>query len=168
MRAFDSSGCARLAMGAVLMASAGVAPMSVARSQEASAVAPADDPAIRSHWQAIDRHWDERDAERFSELFATDAIFEIVKGGQRLEGRDAIRSHFSQQFPGFAPELRHRTTVEGVRFPSPDVGIVEGGVEILRLAEGEGAAVLRRFSIAGVMLRTADGWRIHTLHAYPL
>jgi uncharacterized protein (TIGR02246 family) len=155
-------------MGAVLIASAGMASTFVARSQDAAAVAQADDPAIRSHWQDIDRRWNERDAKRFSELFAANAIFDIVNRDQRLKGREAIQRHFSSQFPGFAPELRHRTTVNGIRFPTPDVGVVEGGVEVLRLGEGEDAAVLRRFSIVGVMLRSGDGWLIHTLHAYPL
>jgi len=140
----------------------------VAQAHAAGTAMAADAAAIRSHWQDIDRRWNERDAKRFSELFAVDAIFDIVNQDQRLEDREAIRRHFSRQFPGFAPELRHRTTVDGIRFPSADVGVVEGGVEVLRLGEGEDATVLRRFSIVGVMLRSGDGWLIHTLHAYPL
>lgn len=130
----------------------------------------ADDAAIRSLWSALDGYWNERDAARFSDLFAVPASMEFVDRGERLEGRATIRRHFAERFPRFAPELRHRTRLQRIEAIAPDVRIADGTVEILRGAGDEGGAPVRlkSFAIFAVMHRAADGWTIRALRVVEL
>jgi len=129
-----------------------------------------DDEAVRRLWSTLDAIWNERDAERFSELFTTDASWVFVDRGDSMVGRTAIHARFAEQFPALAPELRHRTTVRTVRAVGPDVRAVDAEVEILR--DGPGGSVeptvLRRFAVTAVMPRTQDGWRIAVLRVWQL
>lgn len=153
----------------VLACVAALSPLD-ARAEAAAAEVPAESVAVRTLWSTLDTLWNARDAERFGDLFAVDASFEFVDRGERLEGRRAIRHHFAQRFPRFAPDVRHRTHVRAVHAIAPGVSTVDGKVEILREGTGDGAepVVSRTFAIFAVMLRTADGWRIRTLRAYAL
>jgi uncharacterized protein (TIGR02246 family) len=126
--------------------------------------------AIRSVWPILDALWNARDAERFSELFAVDGSLEFVDRGQALKSRATIHRHFAEQFPRFAPDVRHLTSVHEIRGVAPNVYTVDGKVEILRNGTGGSAApsVLRTFAIFAVMLQTGEGWKIHTLRAVEL
>lgn len=127
----------------------------------------ADHAAIRALWSTLDDFWDQRDAQRFSRLFTADATFDFVERRQRLDGRDAVLLSFADRFPGFAPDLRHRTTVDEIRDIAPDVCAVTGSVEILRTSP-QSTPVLLRFAIFAIMRRTGDDWRIEILRAYEL
>lgn len=142
-----------------------------ARAQAAArGGASSDSLAIRSLWSTLDAMWNKRDAEQFSDLFAVDASFEFVDRGQSLESRATIHQHFADQFPKFAPDVRHLTSVRQIRVIAPDVRTVDGKVEILRNSPGESAkpVVLRTFAIFAVMFRTGEGWSIRVLRAYEL
>jgi uncharacterized protein (TIGR02246 family) len=141
-----------------------------ARAQAVHEAESAGSAAIRSLWSTLDTRWNERDAERFSELFAVDGSFGFVDRGESMEGRSTIHRHFAERFVGFAPDLRHRTTVLKVRDIAPDVRTVDGKVEILRTGSDDSVqpAVLRTFAIFAVMLQTGDGWKIRMLRAYQL
>lgn len=130
----------------------------------------ADDAAVRSLWSTLDATWNERDAQRFGDLFTTDATFVFVDRRQTMEGRATIRERFEERFPQLADDLRHRTTVHRIHTVNPDVLAVDGGVEILRLGleEGTEPATLRTYAIFAVMLRTPEGWRIRALRVYQL
>lgn len=144
---------------------AGTAP-----GQDEPASGATDDETVRRLWSTLDAIWNERDAERFSELFTTDASWVFVDRGDSMVGRTAIHARFAEQFPALAPELRHRTTVRAVRAVGPGVRAVDAEVEILR--DGSGGSVeptvLRRFAVTAVMPRTIDGWRIAVLRVWQL
>lgn len=123
---------------------------------------------IRSLWSRLDALWNERDAQRFSELFTVDGNFVFVDTGVSLDGRAAIQESFAERFPDFAPNVRHRTTVAEIRDIAPDVHTVDGKVEILRMEPDAGAdpTVVRRFAIFAVLVRGDDGWGIRELRAF--
>lgn len=129
-----------------------------------------DDEAVRLLWSTLDAIWNERDVERFSELFTADASWVFVDRGDSMVGHAAIHARFAEQFPALAPELRHRTTVRAVRAVGPDIRAVDAEVEILR--DGSGGSVeptvLSRFAVTAVMPRTTDGWRIAVLRVWQL
>jgi uncharacterized protein (TIGR02246 family) len=128
----------------------------------------ADD--VRAVWAELDERWNARDADGFSELFSHEARFGFVDRGESLDGRSEIHQSFSERFPTFAPEVRHRTTVHEVRSISPGVAVVDGGVEILRLGVDEGTdpTVILTFAIFAVMHRTEGGVRIRELRVFEL
>lgn len=145
-------------------------PVPDARVQAAAAGKSSDGAAIRLFWSTLDAMWNERDAERFGDLFTVDGSFEFVDRGQSLENRAMIHRYFAERFPRFAPGLRHLTSVREIRVIAPGVRTVDGKVEILH-NEPDGSAepaVLRTFAIFAVMLQTAEGWRIRVLRAYEL
>jgi len=123
--------------------------------------------SVRAVWSTLDETWNARDAARFSDLFTADASFQFPDRGEGFEGRAAILASFAARFPTFAPDIRHRTTIGEVREITADVAAVDGIVEILRLrgADVGSAHVIRSFTIAGIMLRDGDTWRIRLLRA---
>lgn len=131
--------------------------------------APAANAGILAHWTELDAAWDARDAQRFAALFTVDADFEIVGRGQPLLGRSAIDADFSQRFPGFPPELRHRTRIDRIGQPAPGLWAIDGGVDVVRIAaEDDAATLLRGFALFALMRQDEAGWRIHALRAYEL
>ena len=125
---------------------------------------------ISSVWAQVDATWNARDAERFSRLFAEDVSFTFVQRGQSLDGRATIFEHFSERFPRFAPDLRHRTRIGDIRVIAPGVFTADGKVEILRVSNAgdEPPTVLRTFAIFAVMAVTEDDRSIRALRIYEL
>lgn len=125
---------------------------------------------IRQVWAALDERWNARDAEGFSALFSPGARFGFVDRGESLDGRGEILESFSGRFPTFAPEVRHRTTIEQAKPVSPDLAVLDGGVEILRVTADEETdpAVIRTFAIFALMQRTEEGWTIRELRVFEL
>ena len=121
--------------------------------------------AIRAVWADLDAAWNARDAARFSAFYADDASFEFVDRGQTIDGREAIRRHFEDQFPRTAPDISHHTRIRATRAIADGVVAADGVVQIRRTpADGAGSpAVLRTFAIYAVMIRTGDTWRIDSL-----
>jgi uncharacterized protein (TIGR02246 family) len=125
---------------------------------------------IRAVWAALDERWNARDAEEFSALFSREARFGFVDRGESLDGRGEILRSFSERFPTFAPEVRHRTTVHEVRTILPELAVVDGGVEILRLSveDGTDSAVILVFATFALMHRGEEGWVIRELRVFEL
>jgi uncharacterized protein (TIGR02246 family) len=138
-----------------------------AHGQDAVQGASATRVAITEHWAALDSAWNARDAERFSRLFATHVSFEFVDRGESFEDRAAVLQHFSARFPGFPPDLRHRTTVRAVRTVADGAYAVDGTVEILRVGS-DTTVPFRTFSIFSVMSRANDQMTIQILRIYQL
>lgn len=149
----------------VAAAMAAASPAGPAHAAQATATTEAG-----GAWRAIDAAFDARDAVRFSERFAQDASFVRVKRGEALEGRAAIHEEFARRFPGFSPEVRHRTTVGRVATIAPGILAVDGTVEIQRVTAEAGAepAVLSTYAIFAVMTRQPEGLQVRTLRIYEL
>lgn len=130
----------------------------------------APDAGVRAAWSALDAAWNDRDADRFSVLFTTGASFEFVDRGEALNSREAIRASFARRFPGFAPDLRHRTTVRDMHALADGVAAIDGTVDILRKgAYGEpDFTILKHYAIFAVMRRVEAQWNIELLRVYEL
>jgi uncharacterized protein (TIGR02246 family) len=128
-----------------------------------------DEAAVRSVWSTLDARWNERDAEGFSGVFSEDVSFKFVDQDQSLESREIVRQHFAERFPGFAPDIRHLTTIRDVRSLTPDIRAVDGNVEILRDDPHDAKPVpLKTFAIFAVMVRQAERWSIRMIRIYEL
>lgn len=130
-----------------------------------------DSPAaeIYAFWSQLDDRWNARDAVRFSELFAKDAIFRFVDRDASLEGRAAVREYFAERFPGFAAELRHLSHVNETREIIPTVHAVDGRVEILRMHDDNAEpSILRTYATYAVMMKNGEHWQILDLRVFRL
>ena len=95
---------------------------------------------------------DHRDPQATAALFTTDAD-QLVSSGEWRRGRDAlVRGAMASS----AKEGKRTITVESVRFPAPDVALVDGRYELTDLA----GAATRKMWTSLIIVRTADGWRI--------
>ena len=121
-------------------------------SQTPSAAPAIDDAAVRD---LVKRYADAReknDPAAIGALFTPDAD-QLVSSGEWRKGREALVKGVlasSQQSGG-----KRTTTVETVRFLTPDSAIVDARYEIVG-----GTYVERRMWSTFVMARTKDGWRI--------
>ena len=129
-----------------------------------------DETAVKGFWSTLDAIWSARDAERFSELFTTDASFTFVDSGLSLNARGPIYDFFVTQFAKQSPELRHETRVRESHAVGPGALAIDAIIEITR-SEPEprsGATVLQTFAAFAVMTRSADQWHIRVLRVYRL
>jgi uncharacterized protein (TIGR02246 family) len=154
---------------AVVLGAVAVPPVP-ARAEAASRADAGHGEMVRELWAAVDATWNARDAPRFSDLFAVDASFQFVDRGEALEGRPIILQRFTDLFPTFGPDLRHRTTVREIRAVAPGVVATDVLVEILRTAPAGSAepAVIRTFATFAVLVDTGEGWRIRLLRVFQL
>lgn len=123
----------------------------------------------RTYRTFFDAAWNTRNADAFSRLFLENGSLEFVDRRQSLDGRAKIRAHFAEQFPRFAPDIRHVTNVRAIHHLVPDLIAIDGDVEIQRTGTTSAApAVIRRFVVSAVMMRTVAGWSIRLLRAYQM
>jgi uncharacterized protein (TIGR02246 family) len=129
-----------------------------------------DTVAIDAVWSMLDKAWNQRDVDRFTDLFTEDVDFVFVDRDQRLAGRTKVHERFAVQFPTMAPDLRHVTEIERYRRVAADVVAVDGNVEVYRPdPEDTGQTdTLRRFAIFVLMVQTQGYWRIRDLRIYQL
>ena len=113
--------------------------------------AAADDAAVRDLVRKYADAREKNDAAAVGALFTADAD-QLVSSGEWRRGREALVKGVlaSTQSGG-----TRTTTVETVRFLTPDTAIVDARYEIVG-----GAYVERRMWSSFVMARTKEGWRI--------
>lgn len=114
--------------------------------------AAADESAVRDLVKQYAEGREKNDAAAVAALFTADAD-QLVSSGEWRRGRDALVKGVlssSAQTGG-----KRTTTVETVRFLTPDTAIVDARYEIVG-----GTYVERRMWSAFIMARTKEGWRI--------
>lgn len=128
---------------------------------------PLDSTNIRHFWAELDAAWGDRKADVFVGFFTEDASFALVDRGQWMEGREAIRQYFTEQFRRQNPELIHTTVLTGFHRLADGIVAVDGEVRIVDGGSAD-AQVLRRLAISAVMSDGPRGWGVRLLRAYIL
>jgi uncharacterized protein (TIGR02246 family) len=129
-----------------------------------------DSATVHELWATLDRHWNSGDARAFADLYTEDASFIFVDRADTLSGHAEILERFTGQFASTAPDLRHRSTPGAIRRVAPDIIVMDGTVEILRVTdpdEGNGDVVLT-FAIFALMRPVAGELRIELLRVYQM
>jgi uncharacterized protein (TIGR02246 family) len=111
-----------------------------------------DETAVRDVVKRYVDARERRDPAAVAALFTSDAD-QLVSSGEWRKGRDEVvkGTLASSQRTGGTRSI----TVEAIRFPTPDVAVVDGRYEITGGAGGD-----RRMWSTFVMMRGKDGWRI--------
>jgi uncharacterized protein (TIGR02246 family) len=133
-------------LAVALVLTLGIAPPGTAQPQPG-----ADDAAVRNLVKQYAEGREKNDAAAVAALFTADAD-QLVSSGEWRRGREAlVKGVLSSTQSGG----KRTTTVDTVRFLTPDSAIVDARYEIVG-----GAYVERRMWSSFVMARTKDGWRI--------
>lgn len=93
-----------------------------------------DEAAIQEILNRMEAAWNVYDSAALAALFAEDAVFIQIFGGQ-LDGRAAIQGSHQSIFDTIYKGSRARFTLRGIRFVRPDVAVVLTGAH-LDLQEG--------------------------------
>lgn len=127
-----------------------------------------EDANARALFARLDAAWDGRDAEAFSAVFTEDVSFYFADRGEGFDGRAALFESFAQRFPTFPAELRHVTEISATSRIAPGVTAVDGGVQVLRVADDGEAAVFRSFSIFALVEEEGDACRVRLIRIWQL
>jgi uncharacterized protein (TIGR02246 family) len=139
-----------------------------AASAHAAPPAPDDAAALAALARAADAAWDAADAKRMAALYGPEASLLVNGAGSIREGRGAVSAYFASSFAARPGAMRHVTELRQLDMLSADLALTDAAVRVeARQADGEWK-VLRRFHTISVAERTAGGWRLRVVRAFPL
>ncbi len=139
----------------------GLVPLAgVVVAQQAPPVAADTEAAIRERVAGYVKAFNGRNAAGLAEFFAEDAAL-VDEAGEATRGKDAILDRFAT---GFAEPTEHalESTIESIRFVTPDVAQVEGTSKLS--AENEPSIVARFVALAA---KKDGAWRIAEIRDLP-
>jgi uncharacterized protein (TIGR02246 family) len=118
--------------------------------------------AIRAEVAAVEAAWNKRDAAALAALYVPDGDA-MMLATSRIIGQDAIRraAEAGSIFPTDRTSTNQMSlTVDGIRYPSPEVAIVDGTA---RFSAGEPTRTRPTY----IMVRRDGAWRIAALRVLP-
>jgi uncharacterized protein (TIGR02246 family) len=118
-----------------------------------------DEAAVRAHAARFEAALNDRDFAAFAALFVPDGDFVLVNR-PRASGQDAILRTIEAAWTNAPPARRATITVEQVRFPAPDVAVVDA---VARFTEGEPT----QDRATSVLVRRDGAWRNLILRVLP-
>lgn len=95
----------------------------------------ADEAAVRAVEAAYDSAWNAGDLASILQLF-TDGVVITNPYGETTTGRDEAELFFTALLNGVGKGSRHSSQIRGVRFVTPDVGLVDADAAISDLGPG--------------------------------
>ena len=100
-------------------------------------ISDADQQAVFQLTVALDKNWNQRDAQAFADLFEEDADFRFFSEAW-LKGKDEIQAFWSGEvFPGLPETMRHVIQIERVRFVAENIAIGDGTLRFVNVIEGQ-------------------------------
>ena len=112
-----------------------------------------DEASIRNLVQQYVSAREANNGKQIEQCFTADAD-QLVSSGEWRKGRDQV---VRGTMESFSREQGHRTiAVETLRFPSPDVAIVDGRYEL----SGQSGGSTRKMWTTLICLRESSGWKI--------
>ncbi len=117
----------------------------------------ANEEAIRGRVARYETALNERDAAAIASLYSADGDL-VYFDEARVVGLDAIQHTLESSLPELPAGLHATLTVTSIRFPSPDVAIVETAATFSEGPSNRGTTVL---------VRDGGEWRHSALRIYP-
>lgn len=111
----------------------------------------------------IDSAWNSHNAVVFSELFLDDADFQYWDG-YLLKDRKQIEQYYSSNvFKNIPSDLRHKGTIQHIRFLGPDIAIGDGKLVIAKAGAAENEKPNVNVLFTCVAKKNHGHWRIAAL-----
>lgn len=144
-------------MRAILICLAGAL---AACSPTATADRSADEAAVRAAVDRLVESWNAQDSAGFASVFAAQHDYVAVDGQMRLGISPAANAAGHEQvWQAVYPEGSIiRMDVEAIRFPAPDVAILQAANHNDYSQGGQSRTLTS--SLTGVLVREDDGWKI--------
>ena len=120
----------------------------------------AEEAAISAILQGLESAWNRYDSAGWAALFAEDATFIHIFGGQ-LDGRAAIEAAHRVIFDTIYKGSRASFTLRSIRFLRPDVAVVFAGAQV-KFHEGNETRTLDTRPTL-IVVRGEGAWRIVAL-----
>jgi uncharacterized protein (TIGR02246 family) len=110
-----------------------------------------------------DSAWNSHNATLFGALFLDDADFQYWNG-DLLKDRKEIEQYYSTNvFKNTPSDVRHKGTIQRIRFLGPDIGIGDGRLVIYRAGAPENEKPLINVLFTCVAKKVHGQWRIAAL-----
>jgi uncharacterized protein (TIGR02246 family) len=124
---------------------------------------PADEAAVRAHFEAFTEAWVKGDAKAVAAGYAEDA--DLVRPGEpKVEGRAAIETFYARVFAGPLKGVAKKMTVDHVRLVTPDVAVVDSSYTLDRAAP-----VLRARGLSvTILVKRGASWTTVSSRSYRL
>jgi uncharacterized protein (TIGR02246 family) len=110
-----------------------------------------------------DSAWNSHNAAIFSALFLEDADFQYWNG-YRLKDRKEIEQYYSTNvFKNTPPDVRHKGTIQNIRFLGPDIAIGDGKLVIYKAGAPADEKPLINVLFTCVAKKVHGQWRLAAL-----
>lgn len=147
------------------------APFAIVASMAAPAAAEApaglDMAALKALADAADSAWNDKDADRMAAAYDARGTLRLADGGE-INGREAIRAFFRDNFARRREVFRHVTEIEAADLIRPDLALSDATVRVERQRPDGGWETVRRFRNLSLAVRGPDGWRLRAVRAQPV
>jgi len=100
----------------------------------------ADEQAIRQLYTSYDEIWAKADAKAMAQFWAEDA-YHVEPDGRVVTGRAAMEKELADRFAGDLKGTRSKQSLDGIRFITPDVAVVDASYEVTGAKDAEGKAL---------------------------
>jgi uncharacterized protein (TIGR02246 family) len=131
-------------------------------SQNLSKKQSTDIASIKQVIADLDVAYDKRDAAAYIEFFLEDADF-LWTTGILSKDRNEIQQQVTNTFTLVPSEYRHITKSQRIRFPKPDIAIVDGTVMFVREGASENEKPYWDALFTGLYKKEKGQWRISAI-----
>ena len=127
---------------------------------EEPAVRSGDAQAIRQLYDGYDAAWNKGDLAALARVWADDADH-VEPDGRAVKGRAAIEKELGQRFATDLKGTRSQQTIIGIRFITPDVGVVDAAYEVTGAHDAQGQSLpALQGRYVDIWLKRAGKWHI--------
>ncbi len=127
----------------------------------------ADAEALAALAAEADLAWNRRDAPAMTGVYTPGASLIVGQMPAPREGQAQIGDYIVRAFAGRDGEFRHVTRLRRMEMVGPDLAVTDAVVDVDRRQPDGSWATVRRFDNVSVVERTAAGWRLRTVRAFP-
>ncbi|MHC1730672.1 MAG: SgcJ/EcaC family oxidoreductase [Bacteroidales bacterium] len=131
-------------------------------SQNLNKKQSADTAFIKQVMADLDAAYDKRDAVAYIELFQEDADF-LWTTGVLSKDRNEIQQQVTNTFKVIPSEYKHISTLQRIRFITPDIAIVDGTVMFVREGAAETEEPFWKALTTGVCKKEKGQWRVSAI-----
>jgi ketosteroid isomerase-like protein len=128
--------------------------------------AAADQAAFERLAAANDGAWDRKDWRAMTAQYAPDGTLRVGPEAVGISGSESIGKFFRESFARRGEGFRHVTRIDQVNMVRPDLAFADGYVRVEK-ADGDKWVLVREFSSISLLVRSADGWKLHSVRALP-
>jgi len=127
----------------------------------------ADRAALEALARANDAAWNAKDSAALSRQYTPDGTLRVGADAPVHFGREAVTRFLQASFARRPEGYRHLTRIDHVTMVTADIAIADNHVRVERCERAQ-CSLVREFANSSLVVRQADGWKLHSVRAQPL